>query len=202
MQVTNMLKTIDGYAQTQPDMAVYNVLGETHSYADLKCDSDGLAAYVDSLDLPDKSLVMVFGGQEYEMLATFVGLSKSGHAYAPVDVNSANERLLNILSIGKPSLVIAVDPLPIEIADVPVIDIYQLQTAFKSGASYEMTHAVEGDDNYYIIFTSGTTGLPKGVQISHNNLLSYTNWMLNTDDFSVPEQPQCWRNHHTHLTCQ
>ena len=73
---------------------------------------------------------------------------------------------------------------------MPVIDIYQLQTAFKSGASYEMTHAVEGDDNYYIIFTSGTTGLPKGVQISHNNLLSYTNWMLNTDDFSVPEQPQ------------
>ena len=58
MQVTNMLKTIDGYAQTQPDMAVYNVLGETHSYADLKRDSDGLAAYVDSLDLPDKSLVL------------------------------------------------------------------------------------------------------------------------------------------------
>ena len=99
-------------------------------------------------------------------------------------------------------MVIAVDPLPIEITDVPDIDIYQLQTAFKLGASYEMTHAVEEDDNYYIIFTSGTTGLPKGVQISHNNLLSYTNWMLNTEDFSVPEQPQMWHNHHTHLTCQ
>ena len=190
MQITNMLATIDDYAKTQPDMAVYNVLGDTHTYADLKRDSDGLAAYVDSLGLPEKSLVMVFGGQEYEMLATFVGLSKSGHAYAPVDVNSANERLTNILTIGEPKLVIAIDPLPIDITSVPVVTLDQVHEAFASKADYEMTHAVAGDDNYYIIFTSGTTGLPKGVQISHNNLLSYTNWMLNTDDFDVPTQPQ------------
>lgn len=190
MQITNMLATIDDYAKTQPDMAVYNVLGDTHTYADLKRDSDGLAAYVDSLGLPEKSLVMVFGGQEYEMLATFVGLSKSGHAYAPVDVNSANERLTNILTIGEPKLVIAIDPLPIDITSVSVVTLDQVHEAFASKADYEMTHAVAGDDNYYIIFTSGTTGLPKGVQISHNNLLSYTNWMLNTDDFDVPTQPQ------------
>ena len=37
---------------------------------------------------------------------------------------------------------------------------------------------VTGASNYYIIFTSGTTGVPKGVQISHDNLVSFTNWLL------------------------
>ncbi|MDK6747877.1 AMP-binding protein, partial [Citrobacter sp. UMB8248A] len=54
-------------------------------------------------------------------------------------------------------------------------------------AEIEQSKFVSGDDNFYIIFTSGTTGKPKGVQISHDNLLSFVNWELN--DFSLPDQP-------------
>lgn len=186
MQITNMLTTIDDYARTQPDMPVYDVLGESHTYAELKHDSDELASYIDSLSIPPKSLVMVFGGQQYEMLATFIGLSKSGHAYIPVDVNSANDRILDILKISQPSLIIAIDPLPVKMDQIPVMKLADLHNCFKSNSEYVMTHPVIGNDNYYIIFTSGTTGLPKGVQISHNNLLSFTNWMINSETFQVP----------------
>ncbi len=185
----DMIESIEHFAQTQGDFPVYNILGDVHTYRDLKENSDSLAAYIDLLKLEEKSPVLVFGGQEYEMLATFVALTKSGHAYIPVDQHSALERIEAILEVAKPSLIIAVADFPIEVS-VPVIKLEQLKDIFVQKSDYELTHSVKGDDNYYIIFTSGTTGKPKGVQISHDNLLSFTNWMISDKEFSVPQRPQ------------
>lgn len=185
----DMIESIEHFAQTQGDFPVYNILGDVHTYRDLKENSDSLAAYIDLLKLEEKSPVLVFGGQEYEMLATFVALTKSGHAYIPVDQHSALERIEAILEVAKPSLIVAVDDFPIEVS-VPVIKLEQLKDIFAQKSDYELTYSVKGDDNYYIIFTSGTTGKPKGVQISHDNLLSFTNWMISDKEFSVPQRPQ------------
>lgn len=185
-----MIEAIEHFAQVQPDFPVYDILGQVHTYGDLKKDSDSLAAQIDRLGLPDKSPVVVFGGQEYEMLATFVALTKSGHAYIPIDSHSALERVAAIVEVAEPSLIIAINDFPLADVATPIFSAEKVHTAFREGASYELSHPVQGDDNYYIIFTSGTTGKPKGVQISHNNLLSFTNWMITDKEFATPARPQ------------
>ena len=188
--IHDMIEAIEHFAQVQPDFPVYDILGQVHTYGDLKKDSDSLAAQIDRLGLPDKSPVVVFGGQEYEMLATFVALTKSGHAYIPIDSHSALERVAAIVEVAEPSLIIAINDFPLADVAAPIFSAEQVQTAFREGAPYELSHPVQGDDNYYIIFTSGTTGKPKGVQISHNNLLSFTNWMITDKEFATPARPQ------------
>ena len=188
--IHDMIEAIEHFAQVQPDFPVYDILGQVHTYGDLKKDSDSLAAQIDRLGLPDKSPVVVFGSQEYEMLATFVALTKSGHAYIPIDSHSALERVAAIVEVAEPSLIIAINDFPLADVAAPIFSAEQVQTAFREGASYELSHPVQGDDNYYIIFTSGTTGKPKGVQISHNNLLSFTNWMITDKEFATPARPQ------------
>ena len=188
--IVDMIETIEHFAQTQASYPVYNVLGQEHTYGDLKADSDSLAAAIDQLGLPEKSPVVVFGGQEYEMLATFVALTKSGHAYIPIDSHSALERVAAIVEVAEPSLIIAISDFPLEQTSIPMLNLEQVHEAFSRRSSYAITHPVKGDDNYYIIFTSGTTGKPKGVQISHDNLLSFTNWMITDKEFATPSRPQ------------
>ena len=188
--IHDMIEAIEHFAQVQPDFPVYDILGQVHTYGDLKKDSDSLADQIDRLGLPDKSPVVVFGGQEYEMLATFVALTKSGHAYIPIDSHSALERVAAIVEVAEPSLIIAINDFPLADVAAPIFSAEQVQAAFREGAPYELSHPVQGDDNYYIIFTSGTTGKPKGVQISHNNLLSFTNWMITDKEFATPARPQ------------
>ena len=188
--ITDMIETIEHFAQTQPDFPVYNVLGQVHTYGDLKSDSDALAAKIDSLGLAPKSPVVVYGGQEYEMLATFVALTKAGHAYIPIDSHSALERVTAILEVAEPSLIIAIADFPLADTDAAILSLDQVRSAYAEKTAYEISHPVKGDDNYYIIFTSGTTGKPKGVQISHDNLLSFTNWMITDKEFATPSRPQ------------
>ena len=188
--INDMIETIECFAQSQPDFPVYNVLGEAHTYHDLKVDSDSLAAKIDSLALPEKSPVVVFGGQEYDMLATFVALTKSGHAYIPIDSHSALERVTAIVEVAQPSLIIAINDFPLKDVTIPILDVTTVQVAFAAKHPSEITPPVKGDENYYIIFTSGTTGKPKGVQISHDNLLSFTNWMITDKEFATPARPQ------------
>lgn len=60
----DMIESIEHFAQTQGDFPIYNILGDVHTYRDLKENSDSLAAYIDLLKLEEKSPVLVFGGQE------------------------------------------------------------------------------------------------------------------------------------------
>ncbi|WP_349642217.1 D-alanine--poly(phosphoribitol) ligase subunit DltA [Eupransor demetentiae] len=184
MKINNVIEQIEAYAASQPDTISYDYLGDTKTYADIKRDSDTLAAHIDGMNLPDKAPVMVFGGHEYEMIVSFLALIKSGHAYVPVDVDSSEDRVKNILEIGQPAAVIAVDTPSVKIDSVPVISKDELAAILAKPADYTISHSVTGDENFYILFTSGTTGKPKGVQISHDNVRGFLNWM-HSDDFNL-----------------
>jgi len=181
--VENIIQAIDTVATETPDKTAYVYEGQQYTYAQLKLGSDRLANFFSQV-LPAKAPIIVYGGQTFEMVQVFLGLSKSGHAYIPIDTHSPNERITQVQEVAQSPAVIAVEPLPIEVPDVQVIDANLLSEAISNGnADYDTGLQVKGDDNYYIIFTSGTTGKPKGVQISHTNLLSYVNW--NVNDFGL-----------------
>ncbi|GAF39875.1 D-alanine--poly(phosphoribitol) ligase subunit 1 [Agrilactobacillus composti DSM 18527 = JCM 14202] len=185
MAIANIITTIDQNAQSFPQRICYEDQGQTYSYQALKATSDRVAAFLQAQDLPKGSPVVIYGGQTFAVIATFLGAVKAGHAYIPVDTHSPKERLIQINDVAHPGAVLEVESLPVTLKNTEVISAATLKAVrddTTGPTAYDTSVSVTEDDNFYIIFTSGTTGVPKGVQISHANLLSYVNWTLSDFD--------------------
>lgn len=187
---TSVIEKIDSWAEKTPEQPCYEYNGQTLTYHTLKQQSDSVASYLlETIPAAaDKHPIVVYGHMSPYMLVSFLACSKAGYAYVPIDVSMPADRILQIINTAKPAMIIATEDLPVDLDQSvhPLISLEKLIMLANSGNEIKelsSSHFVSGDENYYIIFTSGSTGKPKGVQISHDNLVSFTEWIL--DDFQI-----------------
>lgn len=184
MTILNIIEAIDRWGMKEPNRPVYIETNRTYTYGELKQDSDTIAGYLQK-NIGRGRPVVVYGELEFEMLACFLGASKAGHAYIPIEAHTPEERVEMILEVADPAMIFAVKDWPDIETDAEIISIDKLNNICAELETVSSLEPVVGSETYYIIFTSGTTGVPKGVQISHNNLLSFVNWELT--DFGITE---------------
>ncbi|WP_375179291.1 D-alanine--poly(phosphoribitol) ligase subunit DltA [Enterococcus rotai] len=184
MTILNIIEAIDRWGMKEPNRPVYIETNRTYTYGELKQDSDAIAGYLQK-NIGRGRPVVVYGELEFEMLACFLGASKAGHAYIPIEAHTPKERVEMILEVAEPAMIFAVKDWPEIETDAEIVSIEKLNNICAESELVSGLEPVIGSETYYIIFTSGTTGVPKGVQISHNNLLSFVNWELT--DFGITE---------------
>jgi D-alanine--poly(phosphoribitol) ligase subunit 1 len=180
-----MLNTIKEIALTQPETLAFISPNKKITYHDLWKKSDQIAAFLLNLNLKCGSPILVYGHMEPEMLISFLGCVKAGHPYIPVDTSIPTDRVEKIAESSQPELIINVTNHLLALDDLPVqiVNYEEIMVSEKWNEEMSPTNWVKEDENFYIIYTSGSTGNPKGVQISANNLQSFTNWML--EDFPI-----------------
>src|SRR6266536_4294925 len=158
----NLIERIDHWAAVAPEATAHISDDRTLTYGELRRHSDALACYLTERLGEDRRPIAVLGYREPEMLIAFLGAVKSGRPYVPLDTALPQQRIDKILAASRAALVLT---------SKDVLQFSALQTRCPS-------RGVQGDEPFYILFTSGSTGEPKGVIITLTCLEHFITWML------------------------
>ncbi len=106
-----------------------------------------------------------------DLVVALLAVLKLGAAYVPLDPTHPAERLRLALEDAAPALMIVAETAP-EGASCPVLALSRERAEIAGAPAHDPAREVTGEDIAYVIFTSGTTGRPKGVPIRLKSLVN------------------------------
>ena len=174
-----MHQAFEHFAAIQPNAVAVEHQGESITYRELDRQASRLAAHLARLGVQTGDHVALFLQRSIPMIVGIFATLKAGAAYVPQHVGVAPEAHLNyVLDVAKIDVILTLSRLQ---EQVPVPDGRTLlsidklmQEPFTDETEFVETFvpetAVSPNNTCFIIFTSGTTGTPNGVQVTHGNV--------------------------------
>ena len=155
------------------------------SYAELNGLANRRARWLLAQGVGARDVVCLSGAKSLDTFACMLACLKIGAAYSVLDPDSPVERLRRIVATCRPRLLVAERELLMHWAQG--IDEAETMTAEKgeerssalaayADANLAETRGVTGASPAYIMFTSGSTGFPKGAVMTHANVLNLVGW--------------------------
>ena len=164
------------------------------SYDELNKLANRMARHMIERGVAAGDVVCLSGEKSVDTFACMIACLKVGAVYCVLDQDSPVERLRKILSICRPKFLLAerdlLDGLDETISNLGIEVIEKNSEPFATtfdnldDANLPQTRTVNGNDPAYIMFTSGSTGFPKGAVMTHANVLNLIEWSKDTFDIT------------------
>jgi len=195
-----------------PSRPALVVDGKSFSYLDLRGQAGKLASLLQRTDESNSTLVAILAYRSVTAYAGILGILAAGRGYVPLNPKFPTKRTRRMLILSGCSQVIVGNECvahlrellegfqqPLTLILPGMADVTDLQTdfplhryvsskdIFESHVSvFETT--VSSQATAYLLFTSGTTGEPKGVPVTHSNVRSYINYMCGRCDLNETDR--------------
>ncbi|MEV6279730.1 non-ribosomal peptide synthase/polyketide synthase [Nocardia sp. NPDC051832] len=172
-----------------PD-AIAVVSGDVElSYGDLDLQADQLAHVLVQLGVGPDTLVAVALPRSAELIVALLAVLKAGGGYVPIDPGYPSDRLAYVLADARPIVVVAdrvtAKLLPGNAIPRVYADTFDPDEQPVSAVDAAVSRRLPGTQNLaYVIYTSGSTGVPKGVGITHGNVVNLVAqaWPVRSED--------------------
>ncbi|PSB55841.1 non-ribosomal peptide synthetase [Chamaesiphon polymorphus] len=172
----------EAQVEKTPDAIAVVFEEEQLTYQQLNYRANQLARYLHGLGVRSEVLVGICVERSIAMVVSLLAILKAGGAYVPLDPNYPQERLSHMLLDSGAQMLLTQQSLLASLPSHPVrvvcLDTDWQMIAMESGT--ELATDVEPNNLLYVMYTSGSTGLPKGIALSHYALNNLIQWHLAT----------------------
>jgi len=177
---------LDAYKK-HPDKLAIADIDNKYTYRELYNKAIQVARILFKYDLRNQA-VAVIGNSTITTVPLFFGVMYSGNYYVPIDPEMPTEKIQMILKDARISVILGLE------SNQSLIDRLDYDGEFCSISKTADEQEIEldipqisGEEPAYMVYTSGSTGVPKGVVKSHNAVIGFVETFVSTFDFSEDE---------------
>ncbi len=185
----NLIEYFESTVQAFANKIAVTDQNSSLKFSELRQKAKSLAAHISSRTGLINRPVAVFLPKSNDALLTFIAILYSGNCYVPMDTKNPLTRIKKILEVLKPSCIVTNNKYMNTVKacnlNIDIINIDEVDSKNEWG-KYDFENCID-TDSAYIMHTSGSTGVPKGVVISHRSIIDYIHWLIDTFDITENE---------------
>ena len=205
----NVLQYLENTASRLPDKPAFVDETGAYTYKEMMDIGRSIGTRIAKTGKRNRPVV-VYLDKGIRVLSSFMGILYSGNFYSPIDTDMPVERAKIILSVATPHVIItdsehadtvkamldelkdakAPEGLNVDMSELGKTEILIYDECVTFEPDMEVLNHIRKTtidmDPVYVLFTSGSTGIPKGVVITHQSVIDYTEWVAET--FNITEE--------------